>query len=78
MITLSPGESRVLNVTMNPKPATLQGVVSASGLPVVGAIVSLNGYSATTIANGSFQILGIIPGTYSGTVTHPDYETVIF
>ena len=80
MITLGPGENKVLNISLTVETASLSGVVSDSvtGLGIVGATVSLDGYSTTTLNDGSFQILDIVPGTYNGLVEHPDYNPVTF
>lgn len=83
-ISLSPGEERRLDVSMTPKAvaaARLYGYVydAAANTAINGAVVQITGpggtYQKTTNAQGYYDITGIVPGTYSGTVTHANYET---
>jgi len=83
-ITLGPGEQRELNVALTPTPipnASLFGYVTDAdgGEPIAGALVQLSGgYSATTNSQGYYQILNIVPGSYSGQVTAAGYEPYTF
>ena len=86
-ITLSEGETKRLDVGLTPlppEPATLYGKVTDAdtGSGVSGATVSITGpggsYSDTTDYGGNYRIEGIVPGTYSGLVIHPDYEDYAF
>ena len=60
--------------------ATLTGTVACgcgvcpNGV-VAGATVTLQGQTTTTDANGNYTLTGIIAGTYTITVTHPDHST---
>jgi len=83
-ITLSAGEERQLNVSLTETVipnASLFGYVTdaQTGSPIVGALVQLSGsYAATTNSQGYYQILNIVPGTYSGQVTAAGYEPYTF
>jgi len=65
----------------DPDKAELYGKVTnaQTGGNVAGAVVAITGpggvYDAVTAGNGNYRIINIEPGTYSGAVTHPDYET---
>jgi len=82
-ITLSAGEQRQLDVQLTPlpiEPARLSGYVTdaSTGLPIGGATVHLIGplaYTGVTDNEGVYDIVAIIPGSYSVEVSHPDYET---
>jgi protocatechuate 3,4-dioxygenase beta subunit len=81
-IEFSPGETKQLNVSLTPipvAPASLQGQVTdaATGQPIAGVLVEIVGLgSVTTLADGTYGIIGIPPGTYTVRFSHPDYETV--
>lgn len=86
-ITLVEGQTKTLDVGLTPlppAPATLYGKVTdaVTGSAVSGATVSITGpggtYSDTTDYAGNYRIEDIVPGTYSGLVTHPDYEDYYF
>ena len=83
-ITLGPGEERQLNVSLSATvipTASLFGYVTdaETGAPIVGATVQLSGgYAAITNSQGYYQILDIIPGSYSGQVTAAGYEPYTF
>jgi len=48
-----------------------------TSLPIVSAVVTVQGQSAVnTNASGLAVIGGLKAGTYTYTVTHPDYDTV--
>ena len=80
-IILSAGELRRLDASMSPVPpelASLYGdVVDAdTGYPVAGVLVEVRGtpLTAYTLSDGSYEIPGIFPGTYTIRFTHVDYE----
>jgi hypothetical protein len=84
-IVLSEGETKQLNVSLQPKPvlpATLTGIVtdSVTRNPIAGVLVELNGelLSASTYtgSDGSYTIGNIPPGSYSVRFSHPDYQTL--
>lgn len=83
-IILSPGETRELNVAMQPipvPPATLYGqVVDAhTGLPISGVsviLIPLEMIEVFTGSDGRYTVGGIPPGTYTVRFSHPDYQTV--
>jgi hypothetical protein len=56
---------------------TIVGQVSSTcdGSPIAGASVQIGTYSATSDTEGSYSIRGIPPGTYSVTVSQPNYIT---
>jgi protocatechuate 3,4-dioxygenase beta subunit len=84
MITLGAGEQRQLDVALVPVPvatATLLGYVTdaTTGQPIAGAVVELSGgYAATTDSQGYYQVLNIVPGSYSGQVSAAGYEPYTF
>ena len=81
-ITLQPGVSYQLNVSLIPLPAELYGKVTdfTSGNPIVGANISVvghgnpNSYQDITDENGDYDIQGIVPGEYDVTVTATGYN----
>jgi hypothetical protein len=58
-------------LTPVPGPGTLTGTItnSATGLPVLGAVVTVDGMTRTTPANGVYTFADIAAGTYDVTVT---------
>lgn len=50
---------------------------SNTNLKVAGATITLNveGYQSTTNENGDYREAGVPPGTYTATISHPDYRT---
>jgi len=64
-----------------PGTATLYGTVTdaKTGSPVEGISVSCNGYTDTTLPDGTYRITNIPPGTYAITFTDPlgIYETEV-
>jgi len=85
-ITLTAGEQKQLNVSLEPIPvakARLYGYVTdvSTGAKIVGATVALSGlhsYSDVTDANGYYEISNIEPGTYNGLVTASGYYDAEF
>lgn len=81
-LILGPGETRELNVAMEPipvPPATLYGRVidAVTSLGIGGVLVEVVGAASTTTASdGTYIIQNIPPGTYTVRFSHPDYETV--
>lgn len=69
------GESTELNFVLIPvsTTGTLMGVVKNQLLqPVQGALITVDTYTATTVADGSY-VIQLPAGTYSVTCTHGDY-----
>ncbi|MED1919631.1 carboxypeptidase-like regulatory domain-containing protein, partial [Bacillus thuringiensis] len=73
-VLLVPGEERIVNASLLPNPATVQGQVSnaQTGEPITGAVVvtvlSNSGIivaSTQTDQNGNYVITGLAPGTYN-------------
>lgn len=60
--------------------ATFYGKVtdSSNSLPISGALVTINGVSQYTNADGDFSMSGLTPGAYSGTITKEGYHTSYF
>jgi len=82
-IQLNPGEVKVLNVSLEPRLATLQGQVTnaVTGSPIAGVAVALAGpitAGVVTCSNGQYGISNIPPGNYTVTFSHPGYETVVY
>ena len=84
-ITIQPGPNE-LSVQLTPVPvelASLWGFITdaVSAAPIQGALVEITGpggtYQATSLQNGSYGIDNIVPGTYAGSITHPDYVDYI-
>ena len=81
-VTFSEGETKELNVALEPippTPASLFGqVVDAdTGTPIAGVLVEIVGLvSTTTASDGSYSIINIPPGSYTIRFSHPDYETI--
>jgi protocatechuate 3,4-dioxygenase beta subunit len=81
-IQFSEGETKELNVTLEPfppVPASLIGQVidAETSAPITGVLVEIVGLgSTTTAADGSYSIPDIPPGSYTVRFSHPDYETV--
>ena len=78
-VTIVAGANPPLNVNMVLLTGTLTGKVSDSvsgtGIPGVSVQVG-SGNPATTAADGTFGISGIIPGTYPVTFTKSGYQTL--
>lgn len=74
-ITVSADSTTSLNVIMTRLPGALKGVVTrAPSVPVGGMRVILQGGTEdTTDSGGNYAFNGIIDGTYSLTLNHPDY-----
>jgi len=77
--------SRVKTEYINPRPAeitggTLQGLVTASGVPVNDVLVAVSGttLNATTNEWGMYAIFDILPGEYTITATKEGYETYTY
>ncbi|MEC2077419.1 carboxypeptidase regulatory-like domain-containing protein, partial [Metabacillus fastidiosus] len=73
-VVLAPGESRTLDASLAPNPATIQGrlVDAQTGEPIPGAavttVLSNSGIivaSTETDQNGNYVITGLAPGTYN-------------
>ncbi|MED4456369.1 carboxypeptidase-like regulatory domain-containing protein, partial [Metabacillus fastidiosus] len=73
-IVLAPGESRTLDASLAPNPATIQGrlVDAQTGEPIAGAavitVLSNSGIivaSTQTDQNGQYVLTGLAPGTYN-------------
>ncbi|MED4456368.1 carboxypeptidase-like regulatory domain-containing protein, partial [Metabacillus fastidiosus] len=73
-IVLAPGESRTLDASLAPNPATIQGrlVDVQTGEPIAGAavitVLSNSGIivaSTQTDQNGQYVLTGLAPGTYN-------------
>jgi len=88
-VTLSEGQTKKLDanlipVYVPPVPATLWGYMTdaETGVAISGAIVSITGpggtYSDPSDYSGRYEITGIVPGTYSGTVIAAGYEEKAF
>ena len=81
-IEFLPGESKELNVGLQPlpvEPASVFGQVtdSTTGLPIPGVLVELLGLTSTTTGpQGTYSITNITPGSYTVRFSHPDYETI--
>jgi large repetitive protein len=80
-VSLAPGDALVLELTLEPLPATVSGVVtdSVSGDGVEGAAVTLSDEdgevaTTTTDADGAYSITGLAQGDYTVAVTADDYE----
>ena len=78
------GENRTIDVTLTgestePSKFTVEvAVQDASGNPVQGAVVVLTGpatYTAPTDILGNAVLTEVVTGTYTLTVSHPDYGT---
>lgn len=54
----------------------VSGTVTEAGgsTPVAGAAVTIGGKTATTGADGTYSVLGLLPGEYTGTVTREGYK----
>ncbi len=72
-ITITDGDTTTQDFTLTPAagPGTLTGTItnSATGLPVAGALVEVDGEERTTGANGVYTFASIESGTYDVTVT---------
>jgi hypothetical protein len=69
------GETTQLDFTLTPvsTTGTLLGIVKNNLLqPVMGATITVDTYTATTVADGSY-VLHLPPGSYSVTCSHEDY-----
>ncbi|MEI8084088.1 MAG: S8 family serine peptidase, partial [Actinomycetes bacterium] len=57
-------------------PGTLSGTVTSGGSPLAGVAVSVPGTATvTTLADGTYSVAGISPGTYSATYSKSKYAT---
>lgn len=77
-IEIAVGETTEQNFTLVPlsNTGTLIGVVKNQLLqPIVGATITVDTHSATTVANGSY-VLSLPAGSYSVTCSHEDYFSV--
>ncbi|MCD4746753.1 MAG: carboxypeptidase regulatory-like domain-containing protein, partial [Bacteroidales bacterium] len=77
-IVVNTGVTTTVDFALVPDPyGIITGTVTelGTGSPIAGVLVSTNtgGYSATTIADGTYEILDVDPGTYDLTATHVDY-----
>jgi len=76
--TVAPGMLKDLGWGLASDTFTLGGVVQAwdiNGPPLEGALVSIAGKTATTGSAGNFSIPGILPGTYTLTISKAGYTT---
>lgn len=64
-VTVTSGNTTALSFNLTPTLGAVCGTVtdSVTGQPVVGATVSIGGASTTTLANGSYTLTGINPGS---------------
>ncbi|MGA4719889.1 carboxypeptidase regulatory-like domain-containing protein [Fictibacillus nanhaiensis] len=76
-------QTTITNIALIPNPATIRGTVrSTSGDPIIDAtikIVNLNGVvagTATSSADGTYEISNLAEGTYTLVVTAPLYANV--
>lgn len=76
-ITLVEGDN-VLNVQLIPIVANLYGKVTdaATGMPINGVQVSINGLTTTTDANGQYAFEGLAPGNYVVEFSKAGYHTL--
>lgn len=67
-----------LNVQMVPVTASLYGVVtdSATGLPISGVKVIINGKTTTTNTKGEYSFAGLVPDNYTVEFSKSGYQTV--
>ncbi|MFC0186763.1 carboxypeptidase regulatory-like domain-containing protein [Fictibacillus aquaticus] len=82
--SVNPGQTQIVNIELVALPGTLTGTIVdlQTGLPIAGAIVQLvfgaslqpAGRGVTDNA-GIYTILGLSPGSYSQTMTTPNYST---
>lgn len=57
----------------------MHGTVDAGGVPISGATVKAGSHPAVnTATDGSYRVVGLAPGTYSVTVSHPDYYPITY
>ena len=80
-VTLVEGNNE-LNIAMTPIPppvANLYGVVTdaETGAPISGVLVTLDGLTAYTGANGVYLFEGLTPGSYTITFEKAGYETLV-
>jgi hypothetical protein len=57
-----------------PGPGVVSGTLTCQGAPVAGASVAVAGKSATTSANGTYQVADVPAGTYAVIATQPAGE----
>lgn len=76
-IVLQEGDN-VLNVQLVKIVANLYGVVTdaATGLPINGVNVTINGLTTTTNANGEYAFEGLAPGSYVIEFSKAGYHTL--
>jgi len=74
-VTVSAGETKTVNLALTPIPGAIDGTVThaLTGEPIADAIITLNGYSTTTNANGYYRITDISPGNYAVNASKTDY-----
>jgi hypothetical protein len=62
------------NLWQEAEPTDLYGTVSFRGAPLVGASVTIDGYSPrTTIFNGGYAMSGVVPGSHLVTFSKPGF-----
>ena len=78
--TMTDGLGRTLSKTVTVTVQAAEGSVagrivdSSTGSPLAGASVSVDGYSATSDGSGNFSIANIPSGSYTLTVSSPNYN----
>ncbi|MBA7568362.1 hypothetical protein ES708_10083 [subsurface metagenome] len=77
-IVLVEGDN-VLNVQLVKIVANLYGVVTdaATGLPLSGVKVTIDGLTTYTDASGNYGFTGLTPGSYTITFEKEGYETEV-
>jgi len=71
-VTLGPSRAGV-NFAATRKTYSVSGMVTVGGVGLSGVAVSAGDRTATTAANGSFILDGLISGTYSVSAARPEY-----
>ncbi|MDE3110243.1 MAG: carboxypeptidase regulatory-like domain-containing protein, partial [Acidobacteriota bacterium] len=81
-VTFAAGQNYVFSPTLYastpPTTATLIGTVvdAATKAPISGASIVLGASTTTTSATGQFTLAGLTPGSFSLTVSAPNYQTL--
>ncbi|WP_342045359.1 carboxypeptidase regulatory-like domain-containing protein, partial [Bacillus sp. OTU530] len=82
-VTLSPGETKNVSVSLNPSPGGITGTITdaQAGTPIAGAVIKITDannvliQSVLTGSQGNYSVTGLAPGSYNIIVSANGFQT---